>query len=227
MSNILQYVKQFYLQRVVLYGLIALSSFFVIGPLGEVLVNFGDKCILYADVEFIKNSSYTATYFLVKFPPDSSVCHYNLVIAIVFSLVYAGVAIALYIYLYFKARDSESLDIANIYFVIHCVLDVAVAVLVLVAACTISRGFSYVCDQFMNGVNHGINMHSCSDAQRFENWFNIDASNFHLCLSIAVVGSWLCFLFWLMQAVFGGWKLWRLNMLPTIPEKLKICCRDT
>ncbi|XP_067680389.1 transmembrane protein 179-like [Haliotis asinina] len=226
MADFTELVKQFHLQRAFLYGFIILSSFFVFAPLGDLQISFGHRCLLYADVTYNVTVTPRYRYFRVHFPSDASVCDYNIIIAVAFSLIYASVAAGGYVFLYFKQKKNKEVDIARLWFLVHCASEVAVLVLVLVSACTISAGFSHVCQQLMTANAHGINLASCSDAQSFQSWRGYDGSNFHVCLSIATVGSWFSFVFWLLQTLFGGWKLWRLNMI-YFPDQLKICCKST
>ncbi|KAK6182859.1 hypothetical protein SNE40_010448 [Patella caerulea] len=224
MTAILEYVKQFLLQRVCMYGLIILASLFVVSPLGSLQTTFNENCLLYSDVNYTTWNN--VHYFAVKFG-SSSICDYDLAVAVIFCIFYPAILIAANIFLFFREKADKKVDLSHFLFVGNCILDVVITILVLVMACTISAGFTYLCDQLMAGQSQGMPISSCSDAQKFENWRELDGSNFHLDLSIATAGSWITFIFWFLQAFFGMWKLWRLNMLPTVPEKFKFCFKNS
>ncbi|ESO86160.1 hypothetical protein LOTGIDRAFT_167393 [Lottia gigantea] len=233
MAALLEYVKQFLLQRAFMYGLILLASFFVISPLGSLQTTFNERCILYADFKYTTVNK--THYFAVNFG-ESSVCDYDLAVSVIFCMCYPVIGIATYIFLYFREKADKKVDLSHLLFMGNCIVDIIITVLVLVVACTISTGFTHLCNQIMSGTEQGIRLTGCSDAQKFESWrmyhdstYTVyDGTKFHVDLSIATAGSWFAFIFWFLQALFGTWKLWRLNMLPTCPDKFKIlCCKDS
>lgn len=226
LTKFVEYAKSFYLQRVAVYSVIVLTSFFVIVPLGILQTKFDRNCLLYADVTYEPYSSTTTStqfvLFKIQFGP-TSVCEYNLGMSALFSLIYALAMIAGYLFIYVKDKGDNKMDLAHVAFLVHIVLEVVVMVMMLVSACTISHGFRELCEDITNPntniPNHRVE--SCTDAQKFHDWRNFDGSNFHDCLACATAGSWFQFVCWLLQAAFGVWKLWRLNMLPVLPAWFK------
>ncbi|KAL8614852.1 hypothetical protein ACOMHN_063202 [Nucella lapillus] len=149
-----------------------------------------------------------------------SVCEYSLAVSALFSLIYSLAMVGVYLYGFRRERKNKDTDLGQVWFLVHGVVEVGVVVLMLVSACTVSHGFTTLCTHIADAPLPGYQLDSCSDAQDFQ-WANYDISNFYVCLSVATAGSWFQCLFWLLQAVFGTWKLWRLNMLPVLPDWLK------
>nr|KAG5712004.1 hypothetical protein BaRGS_026445 [Batillaria attramentaria] len=221
LTKFVEYAKSFYLQRVAVYSLIVLSSFFVIIPMGLLQTNFDNNCLLYADVAYeYDNTSHPYVYFKIRFGP-ASVCEYSLGLSALFSLIYPLAMIGGYLFIYVKDKGENKRDLAQLAFLVHILVEVVVSLFMLVSACTISAGFTDLCDDITNTGVAQYRVDSCSDAQNFHDWRGYDGSNFHECLSVATAGSWFQFVFWLLLAVFGVWKLWRLNMLPVLPDWMK------
>ncbi|KAK7104948.1 transmembrane protein 179-like [Littorina saxatilis] len=221
LSKFTEYAKSFFLQRAAGYCFIILASLFVLCPLGVLQTEFDDNCLLYSEVhyELFNKSVGGMVVWRMKFGPQS-VCQYNLAVSAIFSLIYALVMVLGYIFLYIRDREKNEIDLGQIAFLVHGVLEVVVVVLMLVSACTISHGFTTLCDQFTDTGLRGYTVDSCSHVQT-HNWRGYDATNFFVCLAVATAGSWFQFIFWLLQTVFVLWKLWRLNMLPVLPEWMK------
>lgn len=220
LTKLTQLAKSFCLQRVLLYSLIILSCFFLVIPLGLLQTSFDGNCLLYADFVYEHTNSSQYVFFKLRFGP-SSVCDYSLGLSVLFSLIYALFMIGGYLFIYFKDRRQNKMDLAHMGFLVHVLVEILVSLLVLVSACTISGGFKDLCDDITNTNVPQFQVHSCSDAQNFHDWRGFDGDNFHKCLSVALAGSWFQFVFWLLQTGLGLWKLWRLNMLPVLPDWIK------
>ncbi|KAH9514778.1 hypothetical protein Btru_023622 [Bulinus truncatus] len=227
MKPVLEIIKQFYVQRIIIYGFITIFSFLVIVPLGDLKIRFTDehcsRCLLYSDFDFNVNNTPEATYFRIRFG-EQEVCEYSIAVSSVFCLIYPIIAILIYVYLYRRDNsktDENKLDMSHGFFIIHVVTELCVAILMLVSAGLISAGFQHICDSLKAAVNLKY-ISSCSDAQNFSDWRNYDGSNFYASLSVATAGSWLLFATWLMQGLLGLWKLWWLNVLPVLP-----CCSSS
>ncbi|PVD26490.1 hypothetical protein C0Q70_14167 [Pomacea canaliculata] len=187
-----------------------------------ILTKFNKNCVLYSDVvyEHYNETNDNNVYFRIRFGA-SSVCNYNLAVTAIFSIIYSSAMIAGYIFIYFRDKGDKKIDLAHIAFLIHCLTEMAVALLMLVLACMVSAGFTHLCKGITSGP---YSVPSCSHAEKFKDWRGHDATNFYTCLAVATAGAWFQFVFWLLQGLFGVWKLWRLNMLPVLPDWLKLPC---
>ncbi|XP_005107154.1 uncharacterized protein LOC101860766 [Aplysia californica] len=232
MKPLMELLKQFFIQRIILYAFIAFFSFFVIVPLGDLRIKFTDdhcsRCLLYSDVVYNVSVSPDISYFRIRFG-EQEVCEYSIAVTSVLCLIYPLVVGGIYFYLYRRdsaeTRDENKLDLGHCLFLVHVLLEVAFVLLILVSASMISRGFQHLCESL--GAGRDLVpplLDSCSDAQNFHSWRGYDGSNFYVTLSVATAGSWFLFLSWLLQALLGLWKLWRLNMLPVLPLGCLPCC---
>lgn len=225
LSKFLEYAKSFFLQRAAGYCLIILSSLFVLVPLGDLNTKFDRKCLLYSDVAYeLVNDTISgkphSVLFKIRFG-NSSVCEYNIAISAIFSLIYALAMVVVYIFLYIKERGNKATDLGQTAFLVHGIVEVVVAVMMLVSACTISHGFTMLCsDMTDTSAVPVFTIDRCSVAQNHD-WRGYDGSNFYVCLAVATAGSWFQFVFWTLQSAFVVWKLWRLNMLPVLPDCMK------
>ncbi|XP_076464061.1 transmembrane protein 179B-like [Babylonia areolata] len=223
LSKFVEYAKSFFLQRAAGYCLIVLSSLFVIAPLGVLQTQLDQQCLLYADVVHeLQNVSAGALprgSFRFRFGPPS-VCEYSLAVSALFSLLYPLVMIGVHVFAFLREKRNKDTDLGQVWFLVHGVVEVVVVVLVLVSACTISHGFTSLCSDITDVQILSRQLDKCSDAQQYK-WGDYDVSNFYVCLSVATAGSWFQFVFWLLQAAFVMWKLWRLNMLPVCPDWMK------
>jgi len=218
MKPVMELLKQFFVQRSILYSMITFFSFFVIVPLGDLRLRFTDghcsRCLLYTDFSFPRsnNTSLPAQFSIQEFG-DQEVCEYSLAVTSVFSLIYPLLAMFMYLHLYRKdaaeTREENKTDLGHFLFLTHVLVELVMLVLVLVSGSLVSQGFSHICQSLSDGLS------SCSDAQNSAtSWGVYDGSNFYLDLMVATTGSWLVFVCWLLQGMLGVWKLWRLNMLP-------------
>ncbi|XP_013090195.2 uncharacterized protein LOC106074020 [Biomphalaria glabrata] len=227
MKPLLEILKHYYIQKILIYGFTFLCSFLVIVPLGDLKIKFTDehcsRCLLYSDFDFNVNNTPQATYFKIRFG-EQEVCEYSLAVSSVFCLIYPVIAVLLYIYLYRRDNsktDENKLDLSHGLYVIHIITELCVAILILVSAGLITSGFRHICDSLDAAVTLKL-IDSCSGAQSFADWRNYDGSNFYVSLSVATAGCWLLFVSWLLQSLLGLWKLWWLNVLPVFP-----CCRPS
>ncbi|XP_059158590.1 uncharacterized protein LOC131942699 [Physella acuta] len=217
MKSVLELLKHFYIQRIIMYGIIAVFSFLVIVPLGDLRIRFTDdhcsRCILYSEMDFNVSETSDARYFRIRFG-EQEVCEYSIAVSSVFCLIYPIAAALIYFYLYRRdnaERDENKLDLSHCLFLIHIAVEFAVVILMLVSASMISAGFMHFCQSVTVGVG------SCIDAQNFSDWRGYDGSNFYEALAVATAGGWLLFVSWMFQGLLGLWKLWRLNVLPVLP----------
>ncbi|KAL8608253.1 hypothetical protein ACOMHN_042120 [Nucella lapillus] len=100
------------------------------------------------------------------------------------------------------------------------VLEVAVVVLMVVSACTVSHGFAVLCDDVTDTGIAIFQVDRCYQAQR-HNWRGFDASNFFICLAVATAGCWAQTVLWAFQALLVLKKLWRLHILPSLTDWMK------
>lgn len=217
----MELLKQFFIQRLILYIIIAVFSFFVIVPLGDLRLKFTDdhcsRCLLYSDISLANSAgnNTTGTSMAITFG-DQEVCEYSIAVSSVFCLIYPLIMGALYFYFHRRdsaeTREENKLDLAHFLFWIHIAVEIGVVVLTLVSAAMISRGFMHICEGLVDG---GI-IESCMDAEKLTDWKGYDGSNFFISLSVATAGSWLVWTSWVLQGLLGVWKLWRLNMLPAL-----------
>lgn len=222
MKPVLELLKHFYIQKIIVYCFIAIFSFLVIVPLGDLRIRFTDdhcsRCLLYSEMDFNVSATAEATYFRIRFG-EQEVCEYSIAVSSVFCLIYPIIVGLIYVYLYQRDNnetDENKLDLSHCLFLLHIIAELCVVILMLVSACMISAGFKHLCDSLLTGLK------SCIEAQEFSDWRGYDGSNFYVSLSVATAGSWLLFVSWLMQGLLGLWKLWRLNMLPVFP-----CCSSS
>ncbi|RUS84610.1 hypothetical protein EGW08_007637 [Elysia chlorotica] len=225
MKPLLELCKHFFIQRFIIYVIIAFFSFFVIVPLGDLRIRFTDdhcsRCILYSEIEYNVNATASALYFRINFG-EQEVCEYSIAVASVFCLIYPLVAAAAYLLLYrrdsHEMREENKIDLGHFLFLLHIGVELVIVLFVLVSSCMVSNGFRLLCDSILKGRDTTPKiLDSCMDAENFADWRGYDGSNFYTSLSVATAGSWFLFVSWLMQGILGMWKLWRLNMLPVLP----------
>ncbi|BFZ12300.1 hypothetical protein BsWGS_15339 [Bradybaena similaris] len=227
MKPVLELLKNFYIQRIVVYFVIAVFSFLVIVPLGDLRLRFTDghcsRCLLYSKVMFAHNTSSAQTYCVGIEFGEQEVCEYSIAVSSVFCLIYPLLFAVVYFFMYRRdnaeTRDENKLDLAQGLFLLHIMFEMTVVIFMLVSACLITAGYRFICDS-LSGDGHQLS--SCMDAENFASWCGYDGSNFYVSLAVSTAGGWCLFVSWLMQGLLGMWKLWRLNMLPVLPLP---CCK--
>ncbi|XP_076442539.1 uncharacterized protein LOC143281288 [Babylonia areolata] len=226
MCQLVDLAHNFLLRRAVGYGLIVLSSLFVLIPMGVLQTKFGRECLLYSDVvyEYFRSPGGRpdSVLFRVRFGPQS-MCQYTVAVSALFSLIFSLVVGAVYAVFFQRERASKEASAVLTgqgVMVAQGVVEVVVAVLMLVSACTVSHGFASLCGGVTDTGIAIFQVPRCSEAQRY-NWRGFDASNFVVCLAVATAGCWLQFTLWSLQAALELREIWRLHILPSLPDWVK------
>ncbi|XP_064600481.1 transmembrane protein 179-like isoform X2 [Liolophura sinensis] len=185
------------LVQTVLYFAIAILGFFITAPVAATVNNFKGKCVLYGTVQWYDDSK-----FHFK-PGNLTLCEFNIYLHVGIAILYASSVGAIHVFLLFKERKNEQLEIPKIVRLSLIIANGICAFLTLVSAGTLSAGLSEWCSQLMEGKNYHFAIQSCSDGQNFQYSAGIDGSSFHTCFTLALVSAWVELTLWLTQVGLG------------------------
>ncbi|KAL5008783.1 hypothetical protein ScPMuIL_014364 [Solemya velum] len=179
--------------QTLLYFVICITGFVISIPIGVNTINFQGICILYGDFEWVKDSQF-------KMLGSASLnCNFSIYLGVLGCILY-GFGMGIYhAYALHKSRTDPTIG-QQMWVMPIILLNSLIAVMVFIASCIISVGFS----QFCSGLTDGNLYKSCADGQN-KRWKNINTDDSFECgyyyrlITLAQMASWIVTLCWAVQ----------------------------
>ncbi|BFZ07599.1 hypothetical protein BsWGS_10638 [Bradybaena similaris] len=190
-----------------LYFLIFALNFVVAIPLGVIVTELNDRCMLYSDITWIDPTHFRTTL------SSSGTCHFPLYVAV--ACIFYSLLLGVYnMYVVCRSRDPR---IGSQMWVLPLILlTVVIVIVMLIVSCILSVGIKYTCDGFLKMKDKIKDIHSCSDFDKFELRDAQDESlphgsfrHFYGYLKISEVASWVTLLVWTIQASLFVFRFFR------------------
>ncbi|CAG5127792.1 unnamed protein product [Candidula unifasciata] len=180
-----------------IYLLLFILNFIVAIPIGVNVIELGNQCMLYSDINWLN------TTFCTIQLSTSNTCHFPIYVAVV-AIFYSLILGAYYLYVAFRSKDA---NIGYQMWVLpFLVLSAVIVVLMLVVSCVLSVGIKETCDGFLAGKDKGAHIQECSEIQN-RIFIYPDGrkspdllKHFYNYPKTSEVASWITFLTWATQA---------------------------